>query len=248
MIIKTLKKITKNEFSTNKETRDNFIKETLEKIPKGARILDAGAGELRNKKLCTHLNYVSQDFCQYDGKGDNAGLQTKSWDTLKIDIIGDITNIPEKDGAFDVILCSEVFEHLPNPIDAIKEFQRLLKKDGILIITAPFCSLTHFSPYHFSTGFNRYFYEHHLKYFGFDIEQISTNGNFFQFLGQEILRMPNVVDTYTSKKASIFDKFIMILTLKVLQRFSKYDKGSDELLCYGYHVVAKKISKNINES
>ena len=69
-----------------------------------------------------------------------------------------------------------------------------------------------------------------MKYFGFDIEQISTNGNFFQFLGQEILRMPNVVDTYTSKKASIFDKFIMILTLKVLQRFSKYDKGSDELL------------------
>jgi len=70
MIIKTLvKKITKNEFSTNKETRDKFIKETLEKIPKGARILDAGAGELRNKKLCTHLNYVSQDFCQYDGKG-----------------------------------------------------------------------------------------------------------------------------------------------------------------------------------
>jgi hypothetical protein len=32
MIIKTLvEKITKNEFSTNKETRDNFIRETLEK-------------------------------------------------------------------------------------------------------------------------------------------------------------------------------------------------------------------------
>ena len=34
----------------------------------------------------------------------------------------------------------------------------------------------------------------------------------------------------------------MLLTLKILSRFSKCDTGSDGLLCHGYHVVAKKIN------
>lgn len=200
---------------------------------------------MRNKKLCTHLNYVSQDFCQYKGDGDGTGLQTQEWDTQKIDIVGDIANIPEKNESFDVILCSEVFEHLPNPIDAIKEFQRLLKKDGVLIITAPFCSLSHFAPFHFSTGFNRYFYEHHLRIFNFKIEKIEANGNYFEYLAQEIMRIPSVAAKYTSKKASIIDKFFMLLILRILRKFSKHDVievggGSSELLCFGYHVIAKK--------
>jgi len=224
----------------NKETRDHWLKDTLKKIPEGSKILDAGAGELRNKKLCTHLNYISQDLCQYDGRGNGEGLQTKVWDTQKIDIIGNIENISEENGSFDVILCSEVLEHLPNPVNAIKEFQRLLKKDGVLIITAPFCSLTHFAPYHFSTGFNRYYYEHHLKDFNFKIEEITANGNYFEYLSQEALRIPDIVDAYTSKKASIVDRFLILLTLRMLHKFSKHDTGSSEILCYGYHVLARK--------
>jgi ubiquinone/menaquinone biosynthesis C-methylase UbiE len=119
---------------------------------------------LRNKDFCGHLNYVSQDNCQYDGGDNNEPMQTGEWNTSGIDIIGDIASIPEADGSFDVIMCTEVFEYLPYPIPAIKEFQRLLKKDGMLIITAPFCSLTYFAPYHFSTSFNCHFYEHHLNH------------------------------------------------------------------------------------
>ena len=118
----------------------------------------------------------------------------------------------------------------------------MLKKDGILIITAPFCSLTHFAPYHFNTGFNSYFYTHHLNFFGLEIEEITTNGNFFEFIAQEICRTPHVARTYTSRTPSLIDKFIMLLTLKMLNRFSKCDITSDELLCHGYHVVAKKVN------
>ena len=50
--------------TTNKEVRDQWLKIKLNQIPAGSRILDAGAGELRNKPLCSHLNYVSQDFGQ----------------------------------------------------------------------------------------------------------------------------------------------------------------------------------------
>ncbi|MDO9324535.1 MAG: methyltransferase domain-containing protein, partial [Methanoregula sp.] len=139
----------------------------MKKIPPGSRILDAGAGEQQYKKFCTHLNYVSQDFAQYDGKGDGKALQTQKWETSNIDIVSDITTIPEPDTSFDAIMCIEVFEHLPEPIIAIKEFSRLLKPDGHLILTSPFCSLTHMAPYHFYPGYNRYFYEKHLADNGF---------------------------------------------------------------------------------
>ena len=82
--------------STNQSERDKWLAETLLKIPAGSRILDAGAGELRNKPLCAHLNYVSQDFCQFQGNDQNApGLGSKGvWDTSQIDIESDITKIP----------------------------------------------------------------------------------------------------------------------------------------------------------
>ena len=38
---------------------------------------------------------------------------------------------------FDKILCSEVLEHTPNPKKVIKEIYRILRKDGILVISIP---------------------------------------------------------------------------------------------------------------
>ena len=115
---------------------------------------------------------MSQDFAQYDGKGDGMGMHKGGWDQSNLDIISDITAIPEPDASFDAIMCVEVFEHLPEPIKAIQEFARLLKPGGLLILTAPFCSLTHLAPYHFYTGFNRYFYEKHLPANGFRIIEL----------------------------------------------------------------------------
>ena len=116
----------------NKARREAWIEKTLRALPDGQRILDAGAGEQVHKAACQHLTYVSQDFAQYDGQGDNRGLQMKEWDYSKLDLISDITAIPEEDSSFDAILCTEVFEHLPEPIQALKEFHRLLKQGGTL--------------------------------------------------------------------------------------------------------------------
>lgn len=228
----------------NELTRNLWLQKTLEEIPEGMRILDAGAGELANKKYCQHLDYVAQDICQYDGAGDGKGLQRSTWDTSQIDIVCDIEDIPEESESFDVILCSEVLEHLPNPVSALNELNRLLRGEGILIITAPFCSLTHFAPYHYSTGFNRYFYEYHLPRFGLEVNEITANGNFFEYLGQELRRTLSVNVQYSSRKISILEKLVMKFAMKILlnrlQKFSGNDTNSKELLCYGYHVVAKK--------
>jgi ubiquinone/menaquinone biosynthesis C-methylase UbiE len=225
---------------TNELFRIKWLEETLKKIPAGARILDAGAGELAQRKFCSHLNYVSQDFSLYSGVGDGKGLQTGTWDQSKLDIISDITAIPQPDGSFDAIMCIEVFEHIPNPIMAIKEFSRLLKPGGILIITAPNTSLTHFAPYHFYSGFNKYFYEMFLNQNNFEIIEIVANGNYYEYMAQEIWRIPDIAQKYSGSKKNIFQKLILFLVVFLLNRYNKQDKGSGELLCFGYNILARK--------
>ncbi|MFN5479595.1 MAG: class I SAM-dependent methyltransferase, partial [Chitinophagaceae bacterium] len=125
----------------NESSRDAWIKETLTSLPSGITLLDAGAGECPYKKWCSHLHYIAQDFGQYDGSGGE-GLQTGTWDNSRLDIVSDITAIPMEDASVDAILCTEVLEHLPDPLKALQEFKRLLRPNGYLIITAPFISFT----------------------------------------------------------------------------------------------------------
>lgn len=113
----------------NDLTRQRWVSHTLQNLAKG-RILDVGAGELKNKPYCGHLEYVSQDFCQYNGFGDGAALQTQDWDTSGIDIVSDITDIPAENESFDYVVCTEVFEHIKYPVKALQEFYRLLKPGG----------------------------------------------------------------------------------------------------------------------
>lgn len=225
--------------TTNEETRIKWIEENLKKIPEGLAILDAGAGESQFKKFCSHLKYIAQDFGQYHGEGE-IGLQTGTWNNSGLDIISDIVNIPLPDHSVDAIMCTEVLEHIPDPVAAIKEFGRLVKPGGYLLITAPFASLTHFAPYHFASGLSRFFYEKHLPENGFQIDGLELNGNFFEYLAQENRRIKSIAKKYANTKISIIHKVIIHLNLFFLEKLSAKDKGSDELLCYGIHVFARK--------
>ena len=224
----------------NGENRYSWVKNQLSEIPSGKRILDAGAGECRYKPYCSHLDYVSQDFNQYTGTGDGKGIQTGKWDTSRIDIVSDITNIPEPDASFDVILCTEVFEHIFSPSDAVREFSRLLVKGGKLILTAPFCSLTHFAPYHFATGFNRYWYEKVLRDNNFTPISITPNGNYFSYIAQEIWRIHYAGRRYSGKGLGISGFIAAVMLLRRLASMSRNDTSSSELLCFGYFVLAEK--------
>ena len=221
----------------SEENRVRWLKGVLAAIPAGWRLLDAGAGELRNRPFCRHLKYVSQDFGQYEGTGDGKGLQTGTWDTSKVDIVSDITAIPEPDRAFDAILCSEVLEHVPNPTEVLDEFSRLLKPGGQLILTAPLASWVHFAPYHYCTGFSRYWYEYHLPRRGFRIAELSPNGDWFAYCRQEMLRLGSMARRYGDPGWPL----AYLLGLLGMAYFKvRGGRTAEDLACFGWHCVAIK--------
>ncbi len=224
------------------EIQRNWVVRQLKNLPSACRILDAGAGELRFKPHCSHLQYVAQDFGQYNGGGDGAGLQTGKWDNSRLDIVSDITCIPVDDASFDAILCSEVFEHIPDAIAAVREFARILKPGGTLLITAPFSSLTHFAPYHFC-GYNRYWYMHHLPALGLKIEVIDHNGSWFTFVAQELRRSRLVGRMYASGLLGLITRVAAIPLLVLLTLQARRDRASEELLCFGFMVRAIKVAE-----
>lgn len=232
--------ITKDIGLNGGKNRESWLEHTLLKLPAGSKVLDAGAGEGRNKKFCSHLDYSSLDSGEYDGVGNRQGLHKGSRDYSEVDIIADIEDIPIKEGTYDAVLCVEVLEHVKNPNVALKEIYRVLKKGGTLILTAPFNSLTHYAPHFYSTGFSSYYYNHHLTELGFEIIELTPNGNFFEYMAQELRRVKNVSETYTSKKLSVIFTASIYIVLRYLSRLSFVDKGSSELLCLGYFVKCKK--------
>ena len=51
--------------------------------------------------------------------------------------VDDITDSRLPDASFDVVLCSEVIEHLPDSRPALATFRRILKPGGTLILSTP---------------------------------------------------------------------------------------------------------------
>lgn len=226
----------------NYEVRDKWVIEQLEGLPEGNVLLDAGAGEQKYRDNCRHLKYIAQDFGQYTPDITVGGLlQERPWNYGKTDIICDIIDIPLADKTVDVILCTEVFEHLKNPILALKEFSRILKQGGKLILTAPFCCLTQMAPYFYYNGFSEYWYREHLKDYGFEIREFTNNGNYFKYLSQELFRVTSMAKKYCAVEMNSEDISAIIKSMDIMMRLSEMDKGSDETLCFGKMLVAEKI-------
>lgn len=220
----------------NQYLRDEFVARELKSISNGVSILDAGCGSQRYKSLCNHLIYKSQDFAQYST--DFRKSIDASYKNVKpylygshIDFIGDIWDINVKSKSFDAILCTEVLEHIPYPIDAIKEFSRIIKSKGILILTAPSNSLRHMDPYFFYTGFTDRFYEKILTENNFSIKKIEPVGDYYSWMSVEVAR--------TSISNSLLAKLILFPTF-LYYAMKRKTPVSVNSLCMGYHIVAIK--------
>lgn len=167
-------KVVRKTFSRGQSRRDQWISIQAEKLSPGTRVLDVGAGTCPYRSLFNHCEYSTHDFQQLPG---HQLLERSGYG--HIDFVSDITSIPVPDGSFDVILCTEVLEHIPTPIEAVHEFGRILNRGGILILTAPLGSGLHQEPYHFYGGYTPYWYRQYLTEAGFKDISVIPNGGLF---------------------------------------------------------------------
>ena len=101
------------------------LREAAASVPKGALVLDAGAGECPHSAMFSHTRYVKMD----------RGIGDKTWDYSKIDVQADICELPFATGVFDAVVNIQVLEHIKEPGVCVSEMARVLKPGGQLILT-----------------------------------------------------------------------------------------------------------------
>ena len=223
----------------NAIARNQWIKQKAAETPAGVKVIDVGAGECTYKTLFAHCEYKSQDFCQYSGT--TQGTQQEGWEYGTIDYVSEIDNIPVPDKTFDVALCTEVLEHVPKPIEALKEISRILKADGIVYLSAPLGSGLHQQPYHFYGGFTPHFYNKYLTEFGFKIIETKPIGGLFNHVAQELHRVGRVLSDKKSSRFTFIHKFIFMNWLPRYLSLLEKDILIEEFTV-GYLIKAQKIS------
>jgi len=166
--------------STITTIRINEVLDGFEKFRKNNKMLDVGCGPglflIEAKKRGWEVygtEFTDKQLAYLKDKGIN---------TLK----GKLTNNSFEDGLFDVIISSEVIEHINNPVEEMQQFHRLLRKGGVVYITTP--NFNALERYLFKGDYEIIEYPEHLSYYtpttinllltnnGFEKLKITTTG------------------------------------------------------------------------
>jgi len=166
--------------STITTIRINEVLDGFEKFRKNNKMLDVGCGPglflIEAKKRGWEVygtEFTDKQLVYLKDKGIN---------TLK----GKLTNNSFEDGLFDVIISSEVIEHINNPVEEMQQFHRLLRKGGVVYITTP--NFNALERYLLKGDYEIIEYPEHLSYYtpttinllltnnGFEKLKITTTG------------------------------------------------------------------------
>ncbi len=130
------------------------------------KVLDLGCGYKPFKLLLPKFEeYVGIDFSHEDAEPD-----------IILDLNKD--NIPFPDKYFDLVIISEVLEHLYNYENCLKEAVRVLKNGGLMYVSSPFMFPEHGVPYDFHR-YTEFFYKRKLEEMGLKILLLKKSGTFF---------------------------------------------------------------------
>jgi SAM-dependent methyltransferase len=152
-----------------------FVAEAAQTTQAGARVLDAGAGDGRFTGLFGHTRYVGVDLAVGDTR----------WDFSQLDALSNLTALPFAEDQFDVVLCTQVLEHVREPRAVLGEIQRVLRPGGRLYLSVPQSWHQHQKPYDYFryTSFG-------LRYLftasGLCVEKIEPMGGYFWFLSFQL--------------------------------------------------------------
>lgn len=174
---------TTNIVSLNQIERDEWVRKMINQFFRSGVVLDVGAGTAPYKNDLNHLTYIAHDFGEYCGEKLGG---TKAY--AQIDVKSDITAIPLNSQSIDYILCTEVLEHVPKPLEAIEEMSRLLRKDGIILLTTPLTGAIHQEPYHYYGGFSPGFFDFAANAYDLEVVSLENHGGYLRFMAQELSR------------------------------------------------------------
>ena len=110
-----------------------FSREIIKLIDKKKKILDIGSSSGTNLRMLEEIGYHN-----YTGLDPNdvAINQCKKKGFTKI-IKGNACNLPFKSNSIDLVIASDVLEHIENDKLALSEIYRVMKKNSYAIITVP---------------------------------------------------------------------------------------------------------------
>lgn len=202
-------------------SRTSIVRDTLKKI----------YGDRDNLKILDLATAVGNNFKNFDKRGELYGIDI-SWESIKyckergIDRIirGDAMKLPFKDGAFDLVIALDAFEHFEDDRRAMREILRVLNRGGYLIATVPALMLlwsTHDEAFHHQRRYAKKELSGKLNATGFTDEHITYWTSFLMppiYLFRKIRGFyrdkEHVSDFYTELPSAICQFLERALTLE----------------------------------
>ncbi len=145
-------------------------------LPKGSRVLDAGAGECAYKDR----------FAQHRYTGVDLGIGDAQWNYGQLDAVADLALLPFHDGAFDAAVNIVTLEHVREPAVVLAELGRVLAPGGRLLLAVPHEWEEHQTPHDYFR-YTRYGVRYLLERAGFGEIDIRPAGGFFRLLSRRLL-------------------------------------------------------------
>ncbi len=161
-------------FNSSRKYLEDFLRAAAVAMPAGARVLDAGAGDCRYKKLFAHTRYIATDF----------GQVNKRYALAKLDTISNLHHIPMASGGFDFVICTQVLEHIPNPAVVLNELHRVLQTGGELWLSAPLFFEEHETPYDYFR-YTQFGLRHLLEAAGFQVLKLEPLEGYYGTLSYQ---------------------------------------------------------------
>ncbi len=145
---------------------DEFFARHCGLLPSGSSLLDLGGNgiEKRGRFDIDHYGF-SVTYLNCSG-------------SKRPDVQADAAHLPFRATAFDVVICSELLEHIHNPDRVLSETYRVLKPGGVLLLTVPFLFPVHADPRDYLRYTDQYL-SLLLKTSGFEDIEIEWQGKFW---------------------------------------------------------------------